>query len=470
MTSAALLSPPQPAGGNDPAVTPERHHPSRSNALTVSLLAVTITGVAAVVGLVGADARWLAAFGAIIAHRGAIPAGVPFAAAPTADWHNTLALAQLIFHGLESALGDRGLMLAQLAAVAGAVVVLGRDALAGGATRQGTAAALMLAAVGALPELSVARVQLFSLVLFGLAAALLRRETRAPSRRIWLVVPLLALWSNLHGAALVGLGMTLAYLALGRLPQQPLTAVAVAVASVLAICLTPAGVHTIAYYHGVLGNQAAQRGEGLWAPLSLTDPLDVLLVIAAGAMAAGLRRSRAQLWEIAVLVVLAALSVKTGRSGVWLLFFLAPLAARTFRPRRMWDRLLPPMGTIALVLLLLGVVRGPLPNGATTRLIGNATALAHGSPILAEDLYSEQVALAGGRIAIGNPIDAFSKPEQAAYLDWLDGKPSGERAITGQVQVVLTGLKGPTERLMASEKSFRPAGQDKAAKLFVRTR
>ena len=53
------------------------------------------------------------------------------------------------------------------------------------------------------PALLVVRSQLFSLALFPLLVLLLRGEARAPSRRIWLLVPLVALWSNLHGGVLL---------------------------------------------------------------------------------------------------------------------------------------------------------------------------------------------------------------------------------------------------------------------------
>ena len=48
---------------------------------------------------------------------------------------------------------------------------------------------------------------LFSLALFPVLLALLESESRAPRRRIWFSVPLLALWGNLHGEELAGLGL-----------------------------------------------------------------------------------------------------------------------------------------------------------------------------------------------------------------------------------------------------------------------
>jgi hypothetical protein len=146
--------------------------------LVLAAAVVVILAFAALLGRIGADAQWLAALGHVIATRHAVPAGVPFAAAPTSHWPNVLVLAELIFNGLERTLGDRGLMLAQLLAVAIAMTVLARDARASGAAAAGIGAALLLAAVGAMPSLAIARVQLFSLALFPVLVALLRAQTR----------------------------------------------------------------------------------------------------------------------------------------------------------------------------------------------------------------------------------------------------------------------------------------------------
>ncbi len=122
-------------------------------ALSVPVLTtVTVVGIAALAGAVGADARWLAALGGFITSHGSIPTGVPFAAAPTAHWHNASCSPSSSFTGLESALGDRGLMLAQLVAVAATVIVLLRDARAAGASDKGAGTAVLIAAIGARPR------------------------------------------------------------------------------------------------------------------------------------------------------------------------------------------------------------------------------------------------------------------------------------------------------------------------------
>jgi len=429
---------------------------------------LTLTAAAALVSFVGSDARWLAALGNVIAARHQLAPGVAFAAAPTASWPNPLVLAELIFHGLQASIGDRGLMLAQLIAVAIALSAVARDAIRGGAAAHSASAALVITALGAFPSLSIARAQLFSLALFPLLVLLLRSEARAPSWRIWLVLPLLALWSNLHGAALLGLGIALVYLALVRRRTHPVTAVAVGIAALGAVWMTPAGLRTPDYYHGVLTNLAAQRGLGFSAPLSLTRPFDLFLIAAALALIAALRRARPARWEMVTILLLGAVTIHASRFGIWLLLFLAPPTARGMAPRRAWERLVPALATVAVAALAFAVLRGPLPSGADPSLLRQAVTLAHGTPILADDLLDEQVALAGGRIWVGNPIDAFSKQNQAAYLDWIEGRASGRRAIRPQVHVVLTMATSPARRLMARTPGFVRLDADRTAVIYSR--
>src|SRR5438874_10014109 len=343
-------------------------------------LAVSLgTASAAVAGTIGADTRWLPALGRIIVNRGEIPDGIPYATAPSAGWHNVPVLAELILRGLTSAAGDRGLLLAQVVAVAAALAILAWDLRRSGADDLGGALVIIVVVVGALPVLIIARSQLFSLLLFPVLIALLRAEARSPSLRVWLLPPLLALWSNLHGAVLIGLAVAAAYLIFGRGRRQPYMAGAVLITSALAVCTTPALQHTPDYYRGLVGNEAARRGEGLWAPLSLTSGFDLLLLAAAIVLLVLAIRARPPLWEIIALIGLAAITVKTARSGVWLLFFAAAPAARSLhlepgRERRVAAVALP----VAVTLAVFGIARGPHSSGAGKPLLDEALRRAAG--------------------------------------------------------------------------------------------
>ncbi len=427
-----------------------------------------ITGLIGLVVVVGADARWLAALGRIIVKRRSIPTGVPFAAASTQHWANTLVLAELAFDGLEQALGDRGLIVAQLLAVALAFGVLAGDARAGGADSFGTSSALALVAIGALGSLAVARVQLFSLVAFALLLALLRAQQRRPSRAIYMALALLALWSNLHGAALAGLLLLWAYLALSRFAHDRVTAVAVALAAPVALCLTPAGVRTVDYYSGLLTNVAAQRGVGMWSPLGF-GPLYLLLIAVTAALAIRCRLQRPPPWELVAILAFALLTVKASRDGVWLLFVLVAPAARSTRVKREWNGLLAVGAILAVALLALDATRPLSPPAAAPALVSRAVALARGTPILADAIGAEQVALAGGRIWAGNPLDAFSRRVQGEYLDWLTGARSGVVALDDpQVRVVLVARGSAAQSLTSSAPGFVAVAADRGATIYVR--
>jgi hypothetical protein len=435
---------------------------------SLPLAVALLVGVCLLLGMVGADARWLAALGHDIASEGRVPHGVPFAAAPTGQWHNATVLADLGFWGLEAMLGDRGLVLAQALAVAIAFTVLARDAGRAGAGAQQAASTCLLAALGALPSLVIARAQLFSVALFPVLLALLRSDSRRRSPRLWLVVPLLALWSNLHGGVLVGLAVTLTYLAIGRLRSSPAETVVLAALCVVALGLNPAGVHAPSYYQGVLGSAAAQSGQGMWGPLSPASPLGALTILAGVLLLWRARRTRPRAWEVVALVLLGAMTIHAARSGIWLLFSLIAPAAAGARHGTPWRRRLVMMAAVFLAGITAAAVRGPAPTGADRAVLTRALELAGRTPILADDIPAEQIALAGGRVWVSDPIDAFQPRAQVAYLEWMDGDPAGLAAAGRPVRVVLAGTGTPEAALMRRDRSFRAISRTRAFELFER--
>jgi hypothetical protein len=304
-------------------------------------------------------------------------------------------------------------------------------------------------------------------MLFPLIVALLRSQARRPSDRIWLAVPLLALWSNLHGAALSGLALLYAYLALSRWREDRRTAIAVAVVALLAMCVTPAGIRTVTYYYGLVTNLAAERGVGQWAPIG-GNALDVMLVLSAIVLGIRARRKPPQTWELAVIVVLAALTIKAARDGVWLLFFLVAPASHT-NTKREWNGLLPIGAAAALALFAADVAHWSKTAKSGSVATSRALALAHGTPILADGLLAERVAIDRGRIWAGNPIDAFSRRVQGLYLDWLAGSESGRAALADpQIRVVLVTRGSDAQKLTVAYGGFVEAASAGNAEVYVR--
>jgi hypothetical protein len=448
------------------------HPSSRAPARLTLLVGCFVTALCASLATVGADAAWLAALGRDIAQSWSIPGDVPFAAVPSEGWHNVPVLGELVFHALQAGLGTRGLVLAQLVAVVACLTLISVDMRRGGVPDAPAALVLILTAFAAAPALLVVRSQLFSLALFPLLLLLLRGEARRPSRRIWLLVPLVAVWSNLHGGVLLGVAVAGAYLVFGRGRRQPVVSAGVAVGMVLALFATPALVETAAYYRGVLGSRAATHGEGLWQPLSLHAPFDVVFLMVAAPMLALAIRSRPQLWETVAMAGLALAAVRSSRNEVWLALFIALPAARGLAGSRPWRATVPPLAaavTLGLLALvgIAGLVRTPTPSGATSALIERAGRTAGDTPILADGVDAERLAVAGKRILIGNPLDAFPLREQQRYLDWLAGRPAGDVELS-RVRVVLVGLGSAAQRRIAARRDFGELTRDERAALYVR--
>jgi hypothetical protein len=449
---------------------PRRGDPLRALARPGGLAALAVTAFAALLSVQAADGPWLAQLGRAIADRGGIPDGVPYASAASDGWPNVPVLGELVF-ALLSTVGSRGVQIAQVAAVAGTLALLARDARRSGAQERALAIALLLLVPACFGPIVAIRAQLFSLPLFAACVLLLRSETRAPSHRIWLLVPLLALWGNLHGAVLTGAAVAGAYLVFERGRRRPGESVAVAVTSALALCANPALWQTPEYVLGVLQNEAARQAIGLWAPLSPSNWLDVAFALAAVALVAGALRSRPLLWELVALGGLALLTVHAARGGMWLALFAVPLAATGFGGRAhsgRLPRLARPVALALVAAVLIGIAHGPLPSGATAPLLARTLELAHGTPVLAEDLLAEQVADAGGRVWVANPIDAFRPSDQRLYVDWLRGVPAGDAALAHAPRAVLVRLDGSAERRLRHDAAFRRVAADPRAVLYER--
>jgi hypothetical protein len=110
----------------------------------------------------------------------------------------------------------------------------------------------------------------------------------------------------------------------------------------------------------------------------------------------------------------------------------------------------------------------PVENGASPALLGRAVVAANGSPILAEPILSEQLALRGARIWIGNPLDAFSNVEQRRYLDWLRGDAAGA-SLLRRVRVVVVLRGTDAQRQLAQDGAYRELARDERAIVYLAT-
>jgi hypothetical protein len=80
------------------------------------------------------------------------------------------------------------------------------------------------------------------------------------------------------------------------------------------------------------------------------------------------------------------------------------------------------------------------------------------------------VAGAGGRVWLGNPLDAFPQEDQRLYLDWVEGRARGEAAIAHAPRVVLVNDDSDAEQLVKRVAELREIARDDIAVVYSRTR
>jgi hypothetical protein len=194
----------------------------------------------------------------------------------------------------------------------------------------------LVAVFASLPAIGLSRFawterpELFGLLCFAILIALLRAVRRGSLTAFALCVPLVLLWANLHGSYALGLGLVL-IVALERAvvdPSRRIRYAAVAVASVLATFVTPAGLATWTSSGGhFLAPPRFVQEEGTPDVATLPGLLFsvALLATLATALLAPRARGRDVLFEISVLVPVAFVSLTATRH---LVFF--PIAAAPF--------------------------------------------------------------------------------------------------------------------------------------------
>ena len=163
------------------------------------------------------------AFGRLFWETGVFPYKDVFSYVPTLPlWVYHEWLTGVLFYPLYQALGGAGLQLLKYAVGLGTVAMVYLTARERGASFVSAALVLWLIQLFPVIGFSPVRAQVFTYCFFAASVYLLERARISQGwRGLWLLVPLQALWCNLHGGCLAGLGLIGLY-ALGEgLSRRP---------------------------------------------------------------------------------------------------------------------------------------------------------------------------------------------------------------------------------------------------------
>jgi hypothetical protein len=143
-------------------------------------------------------------FGQIVLHTGHLLRRDIFSySAPGAPWFNHEWLADVVMALFYEAGGVVGLKLMKFLCAAAIMGLLAMGTAETGADYPAQFAALLLAALGLRLQIQF-RPQLFDYIFLSALLAMLARESRGRRARLWLAVPIMALWANLHGGFFIG--------------------------------------------------------------------------------------------------------------------------------------------------------------------------------------------------------------------------------------------------------------------------
>jgi hypothetical protein len=171
---------------------------------------------------------------------------------------------------------------------------------------------------------SALRPQTLALPLFLALVWLLVNDRRRPSRRVFLALPVLALWGNVHGTVTLGSLLLALYVATGVWTRRGITRRdLLLLAGAVALPFdSPYAPHLIGYYNALLFNSQFAQYVPDWMP---TAPSIVTLPFYALALGAIFLLGRAARtvtrFERAALVGLLILAVEASRGMVWFALF-----------------------------------------------------------------------------------------------------------------------------------------------------
>jgi hypothetical protein len=354
-------------------------------------------------------------------------------------WIDQQWLAQLVIYGLYKA---GGLALVGIVNVAFIVAAVGGAALAArrlGAHPVTIMAVLALALFMVEPAREV-RTQELALPLFVTLAYLLATDSRAPSRRVYWCLPLLALWANIHGTVTLGVGLVALHALTTAWDRRRelikswrawIRPFVLGLGAPLTLLISPYGLAMLGYYRTMLVSSSVRDHVTEWQPITFSPGTATVFFVLSGIAiwSFGRQPSRTTLWERLALLALAAGSIAVSRNilffGLLALMLVPvsignprdPLVRRTANPRVSAGR----RGVVNLVLTV----------GALLALCATVFATAFAPDSRFEPPYANRSSLLAAVNKAGRQDPSLRILAEDRFADWILWE---EPALSGRVE------------------------------------
>jgi hypothetical protein len=406
-----------------------------------------------------------------------------------AEWVDQQWLAQLTFFGLASAGGVKLALLANAALVGGAVVLAAAVARLRGASPR-SVLPFVVAFVFVAPWALQMRPQSFAYPLFAGVLALAAADARRPSRRVWLVLPLLVVWANVHGSVLLGALLVMLLAALGLVRRRgAVRNAALLVLAPLCVLASPYGTSLVGYY-GKLLDPAFARYVVEWQPSRPAIVTAPFYVLAAAAIWLLMRRARRlSAYDRIVLLVLLAAGFAAVRNIVWFAFaalMLLPLAFEDAFPRRSGApsraRLDVALAAISAGAVLLGVVLAATrPSGwleaqwkpGPASAVAAALSADPSTRVFAGDRHADwllwKVPAAAGNVAYDSRFELLPEQRLSQLLAAAETRGPLWRRPLRDFDLLVLSSKSDAARALLADPRYRPLYLDERSLVLVRS-
>ncbi len=190
-------------------------------------------------------------------------------------WHDHEWLTEVLMALFYDGLGVAGLKLWKAACAAATILFLASGLAETGASIVVQLGLLGIAASALMPQIQF-RPQMFTFALFAAEIAMLARHNYRRPTRLWLIVPMMTVWANLHGGLIVGIATLGVYATVsvvqdligGERDGRAVQLGSLTAAAALATFLTPLGMETWDPVVHALRNPATRIVIADWLPLT----------------------------------------------------------------------------------------------------------------------------------------------------------------------------------------------------------